>query len=75
MVYYRANSVWQQDAFLVICTISSSPAVPVLPPVLPRQLVPKDLVDAMGSLLDEYVHVVAKVDYPTERYPAQCTQI
>ena len=56
-VYYQASSVRQADAILVICTITSSPAPPAPPPAIPRQPVPRDLLDAMGSLLDEYVIV------------------
>ncbi|KAI0916772.1 hypothetical protein AcW2_007078 [Taiwanofungus camphoratus] len=55
-VYYQSNPVRQQDAFLIICTISSSPTAPVPPPAIPRHPVPKDLLDAMGSLLDDPVY-------------------
>lgn len=52
-VYYQASTVRQADAMLIICTITSSPVPPVPLPSIPRQPVPKDLLDAMGSLLDE----------------------
>ncbi|KAG2362695.1 hypothetical protein BDR07DRAFT_1579515 [Suillus spraguei] len=52
-VYYHSNAVKDQDAFLIICTITSSPAVPVQPPSAPAQLVPKDFLERVGSLLDD----------------------
>ncbi|KAG2155894.1 uncharacterized protein EDB93DRAFT_1335600 [Suillus bovinus] len=52
-VYYHSNAVKDQDAFLIICTITSSPAVPVQPPTAPAQLVPKDFLERVGSLLDD----------------------
>lgn len=52
-VYYHSNAVKEQDAFLIICTITSSPAVPAQPPSAPAQLVPKDFLERVGSLLDD----------------------
>lgn len=52
-VYYHSNAVKEQDAFLVICTITSSPATPAQPPSAPTQLVPKDFLERVGSLLDD----------------------
>ncbi|KAG2151344.1 hypothetical protein DEU56DRAFT_777393 [Suillus clintonianus] len=52
-VYYHSNAVKEQDAFLVICTITSSPAAPAQPPSAPAQLVPKDFLERVGSLLDD----------------------
>jgi hypothetical protein len=40
-----------QDAFVITCTITSSPAKP--PSLQPRQPVPKSLLDTVGSLLDD----------------------
>ena len=40
-----------QDALVIICTITSSPAKP--PSLQPRQPVPKSLLDTVGSLLDD----------------------
>lgn len=52
-VYYHSNAVKEQDAFLIICTITSSPTVPAQPPSAPVQLVPKDFLERVGSLLDD----------------------
>uniref|UniRef100_A0A8H8CH56 MATH domain-containing protein n=1 Tax=Psilocybe cubensis TaxID=181762 RepID=A0A8H8CH56_PSICU len=50
-VYYQSLPVKAQDAFVIICTITSSPAAPSQ--TLPRQPVPKALLDTVGSLLDD----------------------
>ena len=50
-----SNPVKQHDAILIICTITSTPTPPALPPTIQRKAVPRDLLDAMGSLLDEWV--------------------
>jgi hypothetical protein len=52
-VYYQPHSVRTHDAFLIVCTIVSSPTTPVPPPIVPRHVVPRDLLDAVGSLLDD----------------------
>lgn len=52
-MYYQSNAVKTQDAFVIICSITSSPSPPVPPPVFPRQTVPKDLLDTVGALLDD----------------------
>ncbi|KAF8964175.1 hypothetical protein BDZ97DRAFT_1904491 [Flammula alnicola] len=51
-VFYQSMPVKSQDAFVIICTITSSP---FLPPthVIPRQPVPKALLDTVGALLDD----------------------
>lgn len=52
-VYYQSTPVKAQDAFVIICTITSSPANPRPIPTLPRQPVPKVLLDTVGALLDD----------------------
>ncbi|TDL22102.1 hypothetical protein BD410DRAFT_748785 [Rickenella mellea] len=52
-VYYQPAAVRHQDAFLITCSIASSPSPPAVPPPIPRQPVPKDLLDAVGALLDD----------------------
>lgn len=66
-VYYGANSVRHNDAFLICCTITSSPAPPAPPPSFPQQTVPKELLDSVGSLLDDplYSDVVFILPRPT----------
>ncbi|KIM43361.1 hypothetical protein M413DRAFT_444189 [Hebeloma cylindrosporum] len=51
-VYYQSLPVKAQDAFVIICTITSSPAIPKNQ-ILPRQPVPKALLDTVGMLLDD----------------------
>ncbi|TFK40638.1 hypothetical protein BDQ12DRAFT_461756 [Crucibulum laeve] len=55
-VYYQSPAVKAQDAFVIICTITSSPAAPPPPPEVPRQLVPKPLLDTVGALLDNALY-------------------
>ncbi|EGN98449.1 hypothetical protein SERLA73DRAFT_109945 [Serpula lacrymans var. lacrymans S7.3] len=52
-VYYHSGAVKEQDAFVIICTITSSPHPPVQPSSVPCQLAPKDLLSTFGSLLDD----------------------
>lgn len=52
-VYYNSHSVKEADALLIVCTITSSPQVPVSPPSVPMQLVPKDFLERVGGLLDD----------------------
>ncbi|KAG8906851.1 hypothetical protein FRB99_005911, partial [Tulasnella sp. 403] len=52
-VFYSAPQVRGPDAFLIICTITSSPTTPTPQSVVPRQYVPKGLMDAVGSMLDD----------------------
>lgn len=52
-VYYHSNACKEQDAFIIICTITSSPTTPAQPPSTPTQLVPKDFLERVGSLLDD----------------------
>lgn len=54
-LYYQSTSVKQQDAIVIICTITSAPVPPVGSPSIPLQLVPKTLLGSIGGLLDEYV--------------------
>lgn len=52
-VYYSAPQVKLADAFLIVCTITSSPVTPTQPPTIARQHVPKSLMDSVGSMLDD----------------------
>ncbi|KAM5538632.1 hypothetical protein V8D89_007661 [Ganoderma adspersum] len=53
VVYYQATTVKSQDAFVIICTITSSLANPAPVPSIPRYPVPRDLLDSMGGMLDD----------------------
>ncbi|THH01889.1 hypothetical protein EW145_g6837, partial [Phellinidium pouzarii] len=55
-VYYQSNSVRNNDALLITCIISSSPAVPSVPSLVPHCSVPRELLDVVGSLLDDPVY-------------------
>ncbi|KAI0366633.1 hypothetical protein BV20DRAFT_971558 [Pilatotrama ljubarskyi] len=52
-VFYQPSTVRQHDAFLIICSITSSPTPPAPVPAIPRYTVSRDLLDNMGSLLDD----------------------
>ncbi|KAF8195411.1 hypothetical protein BJ912DRAFT_956877 [Pholiota molesta] len=51
-VYYNSMPVKTSDAFVIVCTITSSPAKPPAY-TIPRQPVPRALLDTVGSLLDD----------------------
>jgi len=52
-VYWQPLSVKGPDAFLIVCTITSSPATPIQLPSIPRLPVPKDLLFSVGTMLDD----------------------
>ena len=52
-MYWQPHSVKGPDAFLIVCTITSSPAPPVQPPSIPRLPVPRDLLFSVGTMLDD----------------------
>lgn len=52
-MYWQPHSVKTPDAFLIVCTITSSPAAPLQPPSIPRVPVPKDLLFSIGTMLDD----------------------
>ncbi|GAA5861912.1 hypothetical protein JCM1840_006872 [Sporobolomyces johnsonii] len=60
--YYSNQHTRADDAFLIICTIVSSPTLPTTPP-LPHLLIPKDLVNSFASLFDDpdYSDVVFRI--------------
>ena len=63
-VYFHSNGVKDADAFIIICTITSSPVTPVPPGSIPRQPVPKDLLETLGSLLDDPVYSDVEFVFP-----------
>ena len=52
-VYWQPHSVKGPDAFLIVCTITSSPAPPMQLPQIPRLPVPRDLLFSVGTMLDD----------------------
>lgn len=71
-VYYHSTPVRESDAFLIICTITSSPQPPVQPPATPTQPVPKSFLECVGALLDDPLYsdvefVVPKRNRPKEK--------
>lgn len=66
-VYYSAPQVRAADAFLIVCTITSSPVTPVQPPTAARQYVPKGLMDAVGSMLDDPLYSDVEFVIPSRK--------
>lgn len=54
-----------QDAFLITCIITSSPSPPALPSPVPHRLVPSNLLDVVGSLLDDPLYSDVEFVLPT----------
>ncbi|TFK52200.1 hypothetical protein OE88DRAFT_1657312 [Heliocybe sulcata] len=52
-VYYLSNAVRSQDAFVIICTITSSPTAPSPAPPAHLAKVPRGLLDSVGGLLND----------------------
>jgi hypothetical protein len=52
-VYYTRGMVKANDAFVITCTISSTPGPPTPSPLINMSLVPKDLLESVGGLLDD----------------------
>ncbi|KAB5589115.1 hypothetical protein CTheo_7444 [Ceratobasidium theobromae] len=50
-VYYAPTAVRAQDAFVIVCQITDSPASPTS--TVSKQSVPRDLLGSVGSLLDD----------------------
>ncbi|KIM89085.1 hypothetical protein PILCRDRAFT_812980 [Piloderma croceum F 1598] len=63
-VYFHSNQVKDTDAFVVICNITSSPVTPTPPSTIPRQAVPKDLLETLGSLLDDPLYSDVEFVFP-----------
>ncbi|KAF8272793.1 hypothetical protein EI94DRAFT_1677513 [Lactarius quietus] len=54
--YYTKNIVRSNDAFVITCTITSTPGPPTSSPTTPKSLVPKDLLESVGQLLDDPIY-------------------
>ncbi|GAA5870533.1 hypothetical protein JCM16303_001513 [Sporobolomyces ruberrimus] len=60
--YYNNPATRSSDAFLILCTITSSPELPAIT-TTPQVSIPKDLVSSFASLFDdpEYCDVVFRI--------------
>lgn len=54
--YYTKSTVRNNDAFVITCTITSTPGPPTSSPTTPKSLVPKDLLESVGQLLDDPIY-------------------
>lgn len=52
-LYFDNTTVRRLDAFTITCEVTSQPEPPRLPDPTPRTLLPTDLVDTIGRLLDQ----------------------
>lgn len=66
-VYYGASSVRQSDSFVITCTITSSPSVPVNPSKIRKRAVPLAMLDVVGSLLDDPTYSDIEFVFPNKR--------
>ncbi|CAE6475932.1 hypothetical protein ACGC1H_007273 [Rhizoctonia solani] len=64
-VYYAPNTVRLQDAFVIVCQITSSPSPPVSNTNV--QSVPRSLMASVGSLLDDPVYSDVEFVIPPRR--------
>ncbi|KAF7968460.1 hypothetical protein HWV62_30547 [Athelia sp. TMB] len=63
-VYFNSHAVKDPDAFLIICTITSSPIAPSPVSEVPHQSVPRHLLETMGSLLDDPTYSDVEFVFP-----------
>ncbi|KAI9573542.1 hypothetical protein HD554DRAFT_2202227 [Boletus coccyginus] len=70
-VYYHSTPVKESDAFLIICTITSSPQPPIQPPTTPTQLVPKSYLECVGALLDDPLYSDVEFVLPKRSRPKE----
>ncbi|KAG8849080.1 hypothetical protein FRB91_010269 [Serendipita sp. 411] len=70
-VYYGASAVRQSDSFVVICTITSSPSIPVNPPRIKKRAVPMAMLDVVGSLLDDPTYSDIEFVFPNKTTPGK----
>ncbi|KAG5726868.1 hypothetical protein E4T56_gene1122 [Termitomyces sp. T112] len=66
-VYFNSNGVKNQDAFIILCNITSSPAPPPPPPAYRIQTVPKRLLETVGALLDDPLYSDVEFIIPGRR--------
>lgn len=66
-VFYNSNIVRHVDAFLIICSITSSPAAPQPPSSAPMKTVPRSLMDSIGAMLDDPTYADVCFVLPSKR--------
>lgn len=66
-VFFNSVPVKEKNAFVIICTITSSPTTPPPPSPVPCRPVPKELLETLGSLLDDPVYSDVEFVFPRRR--------
>jgi len=66
-VYYASSAVRQADAFTILCTITSSPTIPVAPSRVKKRPVPTAMLDILGDLLDDPNYSDIEFIFPPKR--------
>lgn len=66
-VFYNSNIVRHVDAFLIICNITSSPAIPSPVSTSPTKAVPRSLMDAVGGMLNDPLYSDVQFILPSRR--------
>ncbi|KAH9890071.1 hypothetical protein C8Q73DRAFT_653179 [Cubamyces lactineus] len=61
------TTIRQNDALIIICSLTSIPAPPTPVAPIPRHPVPRDLLDTIGSLLDDPVYSDVEFILPQRR--------
>lgn len=64
-MYYTKSTVKANDAFVITCTISSSLGPPTQSPFIHKSLVPKDLLESVGQLLDDPLYSDIEFVFPS----------
>lgn len=67
VVYFNSNSVKNQDAFIILCNITSSPTPPPPPPPYCVQTVPNTLLETVGALLNDPLYSDVEFVVPGRR--------
>ncbi|KAG6878495.1 hypothetical protein C0993_005424 [Termitomyces sp. T159_Od127] len=66
-VYFNSTGVKNQDAFIILCNITSSPIPPPHPPAYRIQTVAKSLLETVGALLDDPLYSDVEFVIPGRR--------
>lgn len=66
-VYYASSAVRQADSFSIVCTITSSPTVPIAPSRIRKRMAPTAMLDVVGELLDDPTYSDIEFVFPSKR--------